>query len=85
VAQRVKVERLGREAQPVIVIALLVPDPGALRARAEALPYQPLGRHYPGLRAEVAPDDVAAFMAPINDLIAQTFGFSGAPAVISAG
>lgn len=84
-AQRVKVERLGREAQPVIVIDQFVPDPGALRARAEALHYQPLGRHYPGLRAEVAPDDVAAFMAPINDLIAQTFGFAGAPVVISAG
>ena len=84
-AQRVWIERIGREQQPVILIDDFVPDPAALRASAEALTYQPMGRHYPGLRAEVAADDLVAFLAPVNTLIAATFGFTGPPAVISAG
>jgi len=85
VAAHVRVETIGQERQPVIVIENFVPDPAALRARAEALAYRPLGPHYPGLRAPVAPDDVAQFLAPVLDPIAATFGFSGRPSLISAG
>ncbi len=82
---RVCVERIGHEAQPVIVIDDFVPDPAALRATAEALTYQPMGRHYPGLRAEVARADLAAFLLPVIDLITATFELAQPPAVISAG
>jgi hypothetical protein len=81
----VRIERIGREQQPVIVIDDFVPDPERLRAAAEALTYQTMGRHYPGLRAEVAADDVDAFLTPIQDLIAETFGFNGPAQIISAG
>lgn len=80
----VVIERIGHERQPVIVIDDFVPDAGRLRTAAEALDYRPMGRHYPGLRAEVAAADVDVFLAPVQGLIADTFGLSGI-AVISAG
>lgn len=79
-----RVERIGTEAQSVIVIEDFVPDPEDLRAKALALSYQPMGRHYPGLRAEVAAADIAAFCAPVIDLIADTFDLAGPPALVSA-
>lgn len=81
----VRIDHIGQERQPVIVIEDFVPDPGALRAKAEALHYQTMGRHYPGLRAEVAPADVNAFLAPVQQLIAEVFGFVEPAAIISAG
>ena len=84
-APTIRIEHIGRERQPVIVIDDFVPAPERLRAAAEALEYQVMGRHYPGLRAEVAATDVEAYLAPIQALIAKTFGFAGPPRVISAG
>ena len=84
-APTIRIERIGAEQQPVIVIDDFVEDPGALRTAAEALEYQTMGRHYPGLRAEVAAADVEAYLAPIQQLIAGTFGFEGPARVISAG
>lgn len=81
----VRIERIGREGQPVVVIDEFVADPDRLRAAAEALEYRVLGRHYPGLRAEVAAADVAAYLTPIHPLIAETFGFREPAAVVSAG
>ena len=80
-----KIATIGRECQPVIVIDDFVPDPEQLRVRAEAMVYQPMGRHYPGLRAQVAEQDVMAFLEPVLELIATTFEFPDIPAVISAG
>ena len=79
------VELIGEERQPVIVIDDFVAAPVALRAQAEALAYQPMGRHYPGLRAEVPGETVAEYLAPVQALIARVFGFSGPAAVVSAG
>lgn len=84
-APAIRIERIGKERQPVIVIDDFVPDPDRLRSAAEALEYQVMGRHYPGLRAEVAADDVAAFLAPVERLIAETFSFGEPARVISAG
>ena len=81
----IRIERIGQEQQPVIVIDDFVPDPARLRAVAETLEYQTIGRHYPGLRAEVAARDVDGFLTPIQDLIAETFGFREPTQVISAG
>jgi len=84
-APTIRIEHIGAERQAVIVIDDFVAAPEALRAAAEALRYQPMGRHYPGLRAEVAAADVDAYLAPIQDLIAETFGFKGPSRVVSAG
>ncbi|HEX3424287.1 MAG TPA: DUF6445 family protein [Sphingomicrobium sp.] len=80
-----RIDCIGEERQPVIVIDEFVPDPDALRAKAEALDYRTIGRHYPGLRAEVAASDVDAFLEPVRDMIAHVFGFGEPPTVISAG
>ena len=85
VAPTIRIERIGTEQQPVIVIDDFVPDPDALRATAEARDYQPMGHHYPGLRAEVAVADVDAFLEPIQNLIAGTFGFRERARLVSAG
>lgn len=84
-APTIRIEHIGREEQPVIVIDDFVDAPERLRAAAEALDYQMMGRHYPGLRAEVAAADVAAFLTPVQGLIAETFGFRDPARVISAG
>lgn len=81
----IRIERVGHEQQPVIIIDDFVPDPDRLRAVAETLEYRTMGRHYPGLRAEVAASDVDAFLAPIRGLIAETFGFREPADLISAG
>ena len=81
----IRIEHIGREKQPVIVIDDFVPHPERLRAAAEALEYQVMGRHYPGLRAEVAPADVDAFLTPVQELIADTFSLCEPAQVISAG
>ena len=81
----IRIERIGEEQQPVIVIDDFAPDPARLRAAAETLEYRIMGRHYPGLRAEVAADEVDAFLAPVQALIADTFGFREPADVISAG
>lgn len=81
----IRIEHIGEERQPVIVIDDFTPDADRLRAAAEALDYQVMGRHYPGLRAEVAAADVEAFLKPVQSLIAETFGFRGPTDVISAG
>lgn len=81
----IRIDTIGREQQPVIVIEEFVPDSAALRAKAETLDYRTLGRHYPGLRAEVATRDVDGFLEPVRDLIAEVFGFGEPAAVISAG
>lgn len=80
-----RIDHVGQERQPVIVIDDFVPDPGSLRARAETLDYRPMGRHYPGLRAEVPAPEVESYLAPVRHLITEVFGFSAPAALISAG
>ena len=80
-----QIDYIGQERQPVIVIDDFVPNPAKLRAKAETLDYQMMGRHYPGLRAEVEACDVDAYLTPVRDLIAEVFGFAEPAAVISAG
>lgn len=43
--------RIGREAQPLVVIDDFAPDPEALRAAAIASTFGPALQHYPGIRA----------------------------------
>ncbi|MGN6376606.1 MAG: DUF6445 family protein [Sphingomonas sp.] len=84
-ATAIRIERIGREEQPVVVIDDFVANPDRLRAAAEALDFRPLGRHYPGVRAEVAAGDVEAYLAPVSGLIAEVFGCHGGLGLISAG
>lgn len=84
-ASAIRIDHIGSEQQPVIIIDDFVSDPNRLRRAAEALEYRPMGRHYPGLRAEVAAGDVDWYLAPVQGLIAEVFGFREPAALISAG
>ena len=69
----VQVQPIGRERQPVLVIDNFVPDPRSLIDEAAQLQYTAIGAHYPGIRAGVPAARVRAFMAPIVDLLCETF------------
>ncbi|WBO20704.1 DUF6445 family protein [Sphingomonas abietis] len=84
-APTIRIEHIGRERQPIIIIDDFVPEPDRMRTAAEALDYRPMGRHYPGLRAEVPAHDIEAYLAPVQDLISHVFGYSRTPEIISAG
>ena len=68
--------RFGSERQPLVIIDDFVPVPHALVDDAAMLAFRPIGAHYPGVRAEVAPALVARFLDPVCDLIADTFGLA---------
>jgi hypothetical protein len=80
----IRIDYIGAERQPVIVIDDFVADVAAMRAEAEALNYEVLGEFYPGIRAPVPPATLSQFMPPIIDLIGQTFGFGGHLNLINA-
>lgn len=54
-APSVRLERVGAEAQPVLVIDGFAPDPDRLVEEAASAALSPLGAFYPGVRAAVAP------------------------------
>jgi len=80
----IRVDYIGREQQPVIIIDGFVRDPMALRTEAEGLSYTVMGAFYPGIRAPVSESRIRQFMAPISDLIAETFGFKGHAQLLNA-
>ncbi len=69
-----RVQHVGHERQPVIVIDGFVPDPQALIDEAAGLEYAEIGAHYPGIRAGVPATRLQAFLPPIVGLVCSTFG-----------
>ena len=80
----IRIESVGNEAQPVIVIDEFAKDFPALRDAAHSASFRMMRGHYPGIRAPVAVDLVKQFLDPIEDLIADTFGHSCPPALIES-
>lgn len=73
-AQQVRIERIGIEGVPVVVIDDFVPRPDLLTDDAAMLSFTPMGVHYPGVRAVVAPPLVRRIVEPLAPLIAEGFG-----------
>ncbi|MGN5375234.1 DUF6445 family protein [Sphingomonas hankookensis] len=74
---QVRVERIGREGEPVVIIDGFAPDPGRLVAQACAAPLTAGGGNYPGLRAPVDGrycDEVAPLVAAAAR---RVFGYHG--------
>jgi len=69
--------RIGRGGHPVLVIDDFFPEVSALRTDAAAKTFRPIGPHYPGIRAEVSPDLVSAFLRDLLPLIRETFAMAG--------
>ncbi len=83
-ASNIRIESVGNEAQPVIVIDEFAKDFLALRDAAHAASYRMMRGHYPGIRAPVPVDVVNGFLDPFLGLIADTFGHPCAPALIES-
>lgn len=79
----VSVVHQGHERQPVVVIDGFAPDPDALLDDAGFLAFRPMGEHYPGIRAPMAPAVLRPLLAALAPVAADTFG-AGALRVVDA-
>lgn len=73
---RIRVERFGNEQQPVVVIDDFAPDPSRFTDDAAFLSFRPIGEHYPGIRAVVAPVMLRDLLQALSPVIAGTFGIA---------
>jgi hypothetical protein len=69
----ISVERHGAEAQPVVVIDHFA-DAERFRDDAAFLSFAPMGPHYPGIRAVVAPAMLRDLLARLEPVVAEVFG-----------
>jgi hypothetical protein len=70
----VAVHHQGEEREPVVVIDGFAPDPARFVADAGFLAFKPIGPHYPGVRAVVAPAMMRDLLAALAPVIAEVFG-----------
>jgi hypothetical protein len=80
----ITVHRVGREAQPVVVIDRFSADPDALRAAAIAASFGPAAQHYPGIRAALPPAYVPTHLAVLASVLGPVLGRGGAVDLIDA-
>lgn len=78
------VERIGREAEPVVVIDDFAPDPHGLRTIAARLRFAPDDLHYPGVKAAVTRAYFDGIHDRIADACAAAFGYTGGADLIGA-
>lgn len=78
----IDVLRVGREAQPVVVIDDFAPDPDALRTAALATPFGPAAHHYPGIRGDLPATHLADQLPKMAEAIAHIL--DGGATVIDA-
>jgi Family of unknown function (DUF6445) len=70
----ITVQRIGHEAQPLVVIDNFAADPDALRMAAKAARFGPAAHHYPGLRAHL-PETYFTDQEPlITSIVCDVFG-----------
>jgi Family of unknown function (DUF6445) len=72
--QNIRVDHIGHEAVPIVMIDNFVARPELLAGDAAMLGFVPMGPHYPGVRAVVPPALVKRFVDPLEGLIAEVFG-----------
>jgi hypothetical protein len=72
---QIRVERIGDEGEPVVVVERFSPQPDRLVAEAASTSFEALGEFYPGVRAR-APrfyfEDLASILAPV---VREVFGY----------
>lgn len=67
----------GAEREPVVVIDRFAPDPQRFVDDAGFLAFTPIGPHYPGIRAVVAPAMLRDLLAALEPVVADVFGSPG--------
>jgi len=70
----VVVHRQGEEREPVVVIDQFAPDPERFIADAAFLAFRPVGPHYPGVRAVVAPAMLRDLLTALQPIVTEAFG-----------
>lgn len=80
----VKARLIGRERQPLVIVDNFTPDPDALRASAVARGFGPADHHYPGIRAPLPPDYLAAQNPVLATVLREVFGFRVSMRVIDS-
>jgi hypothetical protein len=70
----VRVEQIGRERQPVVVIDNFSPHPERLVADAETLTFETMGEYYPGVRAPVLPSYFEGLSPTLAPVMRDIFG-----------
>jgi hypothetical protein len=70
---QLRVERFGVERQPIVVIDNFAPDPRRFTDDAAFLSFRPIGEHYPGIRAIVAPVMLRDLLAALAPVVTDTF------------
>lgn len=72
--QQIRVDRIGKEGEPVVVVERFLPQPDQLVAEAASIPFKVMGEFYPGVRAR-APrlylEELAPMLVPI---VREVFG-----------
>lgn len=79
-----RVETIGSEGQPLVILDDFAPDPDELRGHAAAVEFVPALNHYPGVRAELPPSYLDAQLPVIAAAAAEAFGRTGPVTVIDA-
>jgi len=75
---QLRVEYIGNERAPVVVVENVWPEPQALiEAAAGKSDYSVRSLYYPGVRSSAPPDYARAVTAQFSDVIRATFGFAG--------
>jgi hypothetical protein len=70
----VRIEQVGRERQPVVVVDNFSPHPERLVADAEALTFETMGEYYPGVRAPVRPSYFEGLSPVLAPILRTVFG-----------
>ena len=71
-----KIQRIGQEGEPIVIIDGFHEQPEELLARADGLAFGPLGPHYPGIRAPADAAYLARRMDLLQTLLSDVFALS---------
>jgi len=78
-----RIESIGAEAQPLVILDDFAPDPDGLRSVAQGADFTPALNHFPGVRAAL-PADYLATQLPVIAAAAEAFGRTGPITVVDA-
>jgi hypothetical protein len=76
---KIRVETIGRERQPLLIIDDFLANPEAVRDIAAQSPFAQHGPHYPGIRAPVPRGACDVLIDPLRPLLVQTFNLPCPP------
>lgn len=80
----VRIESIGAEAQPLVILDDFAPDPDGLRSFAQAADFTPALNHFPGVRAALPADYLATQLPIIAMAAAEALGRRGSITVVDA-